>query len=184
MPRRLVIALAVCVVLTTFAALDPFHLRYSAPALAVLVGLGLLLATVLALRLLHGRGMRVVAVLLGTVAVLAWGGFVWFVAAFAGPERVIDEVVSEGTARLVVVEGRAFTDAVYSVRLRAGSGPLAQESLVWQGLAEGAPPGEVRFTGPEQVEVLAAGGCGYRASFDATTLDVEPVFRPLRLDGC
>lgn len=171
--------------LATFAVLDPFHLRHSGPAAAVLVALAVVAVTWLALRWIRGRAARIVAVLAGSVVMLGWIGMVWLSVSFAGPERVVDEVASEAGQRLVLIEGRAFSETVFSVRLRSGSGPFEQESLVWQGLADGAAPEEVRFGDqPDQVEVVSEGGCGYRSTFDATTLDVDPVFRPLRLDGC
>lgn len=170
--------------LATFAVLDPFHLRFAGPAAAVLVTLAVVAVTWLVLRLVRGRAARIVTVVAGAVAVLGWVGLVWLTVSFSGPERVVIEVPSESGERLVVVEGRAFADVVYSVRLRSGSGPFEQESLVWLGLADGAPPEQVRFGEDGQVEVVTVGGCGYRSTFDSTTLAVDPVFQPLRLDGC
>jgi hypothetical protein len=34
------------------------------------------------------------------------------------------------------------------------------------------------------VEIVATRGCGYRSTVDPVTLAVDPVHRPLRLDGC
>jgi hypothetical protein len=175
---------AVTTGLAALALADPFHLRYAGPYAAVLVTLAILLVTLVLVRTLPGRGLRVLAATSGALLGLGWLALVWLAAEFAGPDRVVDEVASAGDERLVVVEGHAFVDVVYSVRLRAGSGPLAQEALVWQGLADGAPPSEVRFAGEGVVEVVASGVCGYRSTFDPVTLDVDPVHRPLRLDGC
>ena len=150
----------------------------------MLVTLAILLVTVLGVRLLRGRLARVVAGVLGGLVAVGWLGLVWLAVSFAGDERVEEVVPSGGRLSLVLVRGHAFAEPVYSVRLRAGSGPFAQESTVWQGLGEGAPPTGFRFREGDIVEVVAAQFCGYRSSFDPVTLDVDPVHRPLRLDGC
>lgn len=177
----------VAAALATFTALDPFHLAYAGKATAVLVGVTIVLVTIGAAAAPARRGARIVVAAIGVVLLLAWCAAAVFALRFAGPEKVVSEVAAGGY-RLVVVEGRAFVDPVYSVRLRRGSGLLAQESLVWQGLADGAAPGQVRFRGDPtadpEVEVVAGPGCGYRSRFDAVTLAVDPVHRPLRLDGC
>lgn len=175
---------AVSTALAAFVLVDPFNLRFAGGYAAVLVTLAVILVTVLLVRVLRGRVYRIVAATLGALLALGWLGLVWLAADFAGPERVVRDVPSGGDERLVLIEGRAFVDVVFSVRLRSGSGPFAQESLVWQGLGGGAPPTELRFAPQRTVEVVAAELCGYRSTFDPLTLDVEPVHRPLRLDGC
>lgn len=184
MNRYLAAGAAVAVALATLAVTDPFHLRYGGVYSAVLVTLAILLVTVLGVRLLRGRLARGVAGVLGALVAVGWLGLVWLAVEFAGREQVEQRIGPDGRVSLVLVRGQAFADPVYSVRLRAGSGPFAQESLVWLGLAEGAAPTGFRFADGDVVEVIAAEFCGYRSTYDPVTLDVEPVHRPLRLDGC
>lgn len=187
--RSVVLAVGAVVVagLATFTAFNPFHLVQAGTATAVLVSLTIVLLTLGAANALRRPGGRIAVAVLGVLVLAGWCAAVWFAARFAGPQRVVTEATGGGY-QLVVVEGRAFVDPVYSVHLRRGSGLVAQDSLVWQGLADGAPPSQVRFRGDpavdQQVEVVAGPGCGYRSRFDTVTLDVDPVHRPLRLDGC
>jgi hypothetical protein len=169
--------------LATLAILDPLHLRYAGWYTTALVMLTIVLATVAAASAVSGRLGRSLTAVAGVLVALAWSGMVWFAVQFAGDERVVEEVGS-GRHQLVLVQGFAWVDPIYTVRLRAGSGPFAQESLVWQGLAEGPAPTSVRFRDEETVEVVASEVCGYRSTFNSTTLEVDPVHRPLRLDGC
>jgi hypothetical protein len=185
------VVLAICALaaagLATFTALDPFNLAWADGATAVLVGVTITLLTIGAAGAQRRRARRVLVAVLGTVVFLAWCAAVVVAVRFAGHQRVVSQVDAAGY-RLVVVEGHAFADPVYSVLLRRGSGPLVQEALVWQGLAKGAAPAEARFRGDPvadpEVEVIAGPGCGYRSRFDPVTLAVDPVHRPLRLDGC
>jgi hypothetical protein len=187
--RRPVILLAAAVLTAGLAALalvDPLHLRYSDVYGAVLVLLAIVVGTVALVHALRGRAARVLTGVLGAVLAAGWAVLAWFAIQLTGPNRLVAEV--EGTdRRLVVVENSAFAiDPTYAVLVRAGSGPLEQESLVWQGLAEGAAPSEVRFrdAAEVEVEVLLQPGCGYRSTVDPVTLTVDPVHRPIRLDGC
>lgn len=177
----------VAAALAAFAAVNPFHLRWGGPATAVLVGLTIALVTAAAAVVPRRRANRIVTAVLGTLILVGWCAAAIVGLRFSGPQRDVTTVAA-GNYRLVVVEGHAFVDTVYSVHLRRGSGPLEQDSLVWQGLAEGSPPAQVRFHGDpaadQQVEVVAGPGCGYRSRYDSHTLAVDPVHRPLRLDGC
>lgn len=182
---------AVCALVTAllaaFTAVNPFHLAWGGPATAVLVGVTIALITAAAAVVPRRRANRIFTALIGVVLLAAWCAVSIVGLRFSGPQRDLT-VVEGGDYRLVVVEGHAFADIAYSVHLRRGSGPLTQDSLVWQGLAEGAPPSAVRFAGDpaadRAVEVIAGPGCGYRSTFDSLTLGVDPVHRPLRLDGC
>ncbi|MHA6796732.1 hypothetical protein ACVGVM_24945 [Pseudonocardia bannensis] len=171
--------------LSAAAIVDPFHLLLAPWYIGVLVTVTMILGTVFLAGLSRRRTGQVLITVAGVLVTLGWVGLLWFVAQFIGPGRVVDERTAGGY-RLVTVEGGAFAgiDPVYAVRLRAGSGPFAQDALVWQGLEGGAAPADVRFAGDDRVEVVSNGGCGYRSRFDRVTLEVDPVHRPLRLDGC
>ncbi|WP_214368152.1 hypothetical protein [Pseudonocardia sp. H11422] len=171
--------------LSAVAIADPFNLLLAPWYIGVLVTVTMALGTAFLAGLPRRRTGRVLIAAVGVVVTLAWVGLLWFVAQFVGPGRVVDERVA-GDHRLVTVEGGVFAgvDPIYAVRLRAGSGPFAQDALVWQGLEDGAAPTDVRFAGDDRVEVVTSGGCGYRSRFDRVTLEVDPVHRPLRLDGC
>ncbi|NMH98478.1 hypothetical protein [Pseudonocardia acidicola] len=182
--RALGIATVVATGLAVLAAADPFHLLLAPWYVGVLVTVTIVLATVWLAGLLRRRAMRVLLVVAGVVLVLGWSAFVWLLAQLRGPERVVGETAA-GDYRLVTVQGAVFAaDPIYAVRLRTGSGPFAQDALVWQGLRNGAPPADIRFHGDDEVEVVARGGCGYRSHVDRLTLAVDPVHRPLRLDSC
>lgn len=184
--RALSIAAASCVALAVPAVVDPFHLRHGAAYSAVLVLAALLLVTVLAVRVLPGRLLAVAGGVVGGLLVVGWVGLIGLTLAFAGPqpEQVTATGGDSGRVSLVLVRGHAFEATVFSVRLRAGGGPFAQESTVWQGLGDAPPPARFVFTDPQSVAVVGAGQCGYRSTFDATTLGVDPVHYALRPDGC
>jgi len=184
--KWLAVVALVCAVLGALAGWDPFHLRLAEAATGVLVLAALVLGTVLAARALPGRVLRVAGAAVGGLLVAGWLGLAALTVAFAGPEpeQVAAVGGDDGRVELVLVRGHAFEAPVYSVRLRAGGGPFAQESLVWQGLADAPAPTRLVLSGPQEVRVVASGVCGYRSTFDRTTLAVEPVHYALRPDGC
>lgn len=186
MNRYLVGSAVVCAALAAFAALDPFHLRHAFAYTAATVLVALVLGTVLLVRVLRARWLKLVTGALGGLLVAGWIGYIALTLAFAGigPETVVRSGGESGQVELVLVRGRAFDAPVYSVRLRTGGGPFAQESTVWEGVANGAAPRTVRLVGDDVAEVVAGERCGYRSTYDRTTLDAEPVNRPIRPDGC
>jgi hypothetical protein len=185
---RHAIVLLVCAVLAgglaVLAVADPFHLRYARWYTAGLVLLTLLLLTA-ALAVIARRGLlRVLVLVFGGSAVLGWILVVTLAAQLVPENRVLVETV-DGGRRLLVMEGSLVSlDPVYAVVLRSGSGPFEQESLVYQGLEQMPQPAQVRFVDAGTVEVSMTSGCRYRSAVEAGTLAVEPVHRPLRIDGC
>jgi hypothetical protein len=185
---RHAIVLLVCAVLAgglaVLAVADPFHLRYARWFTAGLVLLTLLLLTA-ALAVIARRGLlRVLVLVFGGSAVLGWILVVTLAAQLVPENRVLVET-ADGGRRLLVVEGSLISlDPVYAVVLRSGSGPFEQESLVYQGLEQMPQPAQVRFVDAGTVEVSMTSGCRYRSAVEAGTLAVEPVHRPLRIDGC
>jgi hypothetical protein len=185
---RHAIVLLVCAVLAgglaVLAVADPFHLRYARWYTAGLVLLTLLLLTA-ALAVIARRGLlRVLVLVFGGSAVLGWILVVTLAAQLVPENRVLVETV-DGGRRLLVIEGSLISlDPVYAVVLRSGSGPFEQESLVYQGLEQMPQPAQVRFVDAGTVEVSMTSGCRYRSAVEAGTLAVEPVHRPLRIDGC
>ena len=170
--------------LAVLAVADPFHLRYARWFTAGLVLLTLLLLTA-ALAVIARRGLlRVLVLVFGGSAVLGWILVVTLAAQLVPENRVLVET-ADGGRRLLVMEGSLISlDPVYAVVLRSGSGPFEQESLVYQGLEQMPQPAQVRFVDAGTVEVAMTSGCRYRSAVEAGTLAVEPVHRPLRIDGC
>lgn len=175
--RRSLVLLALTVIavfLAGLAVLDPFHLRHAPRFVAGTVLLALVLATATLAVAVKVYLLRVVVLVLGGILVLGWAIVAYLVIDLDEPRTVVAEVVS-GDQRLVVVEGPGLAT---SVVLRAGDGPFAQESLVWQG--DGAP-GEVAFRGDDEVEIRT-GNCVLVSRVEAVTLDADPVYRGT--DGC
>jgi hypothetical protein len=170
--------------LAGLAVADPFHLRHARWFTAVLVLLTVLLLTA-ALAVAVGRGLlRVLVLVTGAVAALGWVGLVGVASRVATPSTEVSQV-ADGGRRLVVLEGGvAAVDRVYAVVLRAGGGPFEQETVVYQGVETAPAPADMRFVDPDTVEVRTGGGCSYRSEVESVTLAVDPVYRPLRADGC
>lgn len=176
--RRSLVLLALTVLavfLVGLAVLDPFHLRYAPRYVAGTVLLALVLATATLAVAVKVYLLRVLVLVLGGILALGWAIVAWLVIDLDDPRTEVSEVAS-GDRRLVVVEGPAFAT---SVVLRAGDGPFAQESLVWQGSETG--PDEVAFRGADEVEIRT-GSCVLVSRVEAVTLDVDPVHRGT--DGC
>jgi hypothetical protein len=170
------------------AVWDPFHLLVAPWVAGIAVGLAALLLTIWLTRAIRGKLLRGLITTFAGLGLLVWGVLVWATITISPGLAVVEEVPGppDSRLRLAVVEVQTWaTDGpTYSVRLRAGEGLLTQDSPVWVGLGEGARPTEVRFADAGTVEVVTSGGCGYRSTVSAVTLDVDPVHRPLRLDGC
>lgn len=185
--RRAVVAVvlgALAVLVALLAGLsiaDPFHLRYARWLSAALV-FGAILLVTLAFAAVTRRFLRWFVLVLGAVALLGWAGLVWFATGFERPSVEVS-TVADGRRRLVVLQDRA-PRPVHAVVLRSGVGPFEQESLVYQGVAGDAPPSQVRFVDPDDVEVRTARGCDYRSRVEHATLEIEPVHRPLQLGVC
>jgi hypothetical protein len=185
---RWAILLTVCAVLAgglaMLAVADPFHLRYARWFTAGLVLAALLLLTA-ALAVIARRGLlRVLALVVGGIAIVGWTAVVWLAAQLDVENRVVSEA-ADGDRRLLVVEGSPIAiDPIYAVVLRSGGGPFEQEALVYQGLQEMPPPSDVRFVDGGAVEVLVGANCKYRSTVEGGTMAVEPVHRPLRLGTC
>jgi hypothetical protein len=182
--RRAVLLVACTLIaggLAGLALADPFHLRHARWFTSALVLLTLLLAMAAFAVVLRGV-LRVFVLIIGSVAALAWVGLVLMAAQLTATEnRVVDEA-ADGSRRLLVVEDAP--QATYAVVLQAGSGLFEQETVVYQGV-EGMPaPEDVRWVDADTVEVRTGGGCVYRSEVEPVTLAVDPVHRPLRVDGC
>jgi hypothetical protein len=181
-------ATLVVVAVAVVAFADPFHLLVRPWFAGIAVGLGVILLAVWLLLVVRRSAVRVLVAAVAVLVVAVWGVFVWASLAISPGLAVLEEVPGPPASRLrlAVVEAETFaTDGqAYSVRLRAGSGPLTQDSPVWVGLGDGARPATVRFADERTVEVVTGDGCGYRSTVDPVTLTVDPVHRPLRLDGC
>ncbi|WP_214405659.1 hypothetical protein [Pseudonocardia lacus] len=164
------------------SVMDPFHLRHARWYTSGAVLVAIVLVTV-AFAVVARRGLlRGLVAVVGGVAVVGWIALVWLASQLVSESVPISESDSEGR-QLVVLEGRATIDPAYAVVVRAGSGPFAQESMVYQGLEEGPVP-TARFVDADTVEVTTPPGCTYRSEVEAGTLEVTPVHRPFRLDTC
>jgi len=174
----------VVAVLAGLALLDPFHLRHARWFTAGLVGLLLVLLTAL-LAVVARRGLlRAMVVLVGVVALLGWGAFVYGASRLTGTNTEVLRV-ADGGRSLVVLQGTGSTvEPVYAVVLRAGGGPFEQETLVYQGAEGSPPPSLTRFVDAHTVSVETLGGCRYRSTVEDVTLAVDPVFRPLTGRSC
>jgi hypothetical protein len=173
----------VVAILAALAIADPFHLRHIRWFTASAVLLAILLGTA-ALAMVAPRGMlRLLVLAFGLVATLGWVAVVWMAAQLTVENRTVSEV-ADGGRRLVIVEGASTAaDPVYAVVVRSGSGAFEQETVVYQGMADGPAPTEVRFVDADTVEVRT-GGCVYRSEVEAVTLAVDPMHRPMRADAC
>lgn len=169
--------------LVALSVADPFHLRH---ARWFVVGLSLLtvvLATAAVTVAVRVRVLQVLVVVVGGALAFGWALVAYLAIGVDDPRSAVSEVVS-GDQRLVVEEGAAYSvDPVFRVVLRSGAGPFEQESLVWQGMAEGPAPAEVAFRGVDEVQVRV-GSCTYVSHVEPVTLAVDPVHRPERQDGC
>jgi len=180
----LVLLLLVVGILGGVAVVDPFHLRNARWFTAGLGLVALVLGTTL-LATVVGRGVfRALVLVVGGAAVLGWVAVVWLASGLAGQAR--DTTVVDGDGRrLVVLETVGFSiDPLYSVVVRAGSGPFEQESLVYASAAEAPAPSEVRFVDADSVEIRTGGGCVYRSEVEMVTLAVDPLHLPQSVGGC
>ncbi|SHK32467.1 hypothetical protein SAMN05443637_10518 [Pseudonocardia thermophila] len=187
LPRRavavivLVALTAVVGVLAALSLLDPFHLRHARWYSLGLVGLAIVLGTAVFAVALRG-GLRGFVLGVGVAALAAWGVLTWFVAGIASGGAEVRTVV-DGDRRLVVLRGGAFAaDPVYSVVVRSGAGPFEQQSVVYQGRADGPEVTDLRFSG--EAVLVQVGRCGYRSEIDPLTLEVRPVHVPLLAGAC
>lgn len=186
-----VVALVV-VALAASALADPFHLRLAAWYAGVLGTLAVVLVTLWIVLWVRRGLVRFLVGGAGLLVALVWVAFSWLAISFLPGAAVLREVPAApgSRIRLVLVESETFAadPIVYSVRVRAGSGPFEQDAPVWRGLSEGAAPTTIRFGAPTAagtiVEVVAGADCGYRSMVDEVTLSVDQVHSPLRLDGC
>lgn len=189
MPRlRHAVVLAICALLAgglaLFSVADPFHLRYARWFTAAFVLLAILLLTAAAGVVARRGLLRFLVVAVGVTAMVGWITLVGLASRLVSDTRVVSEVADSGR-RLVVIEGSAYAiDPVYAVVVRAGSGPLEQESLVYQGLESVPAPAEARFVDTGTVEVRVGAACVYRSQVEAVTMAVLPVHRPLQAGAC
>jgi hypothetical protein len=187
--RRLrgVLVLAACAVLVIavagLALADPFHLRHIRWFTASAVLLAVLLVTA-AFAVLVPRGvLRLIVLTLGGVAALGWVGIVVLAMHVTVENRTVAEVEDAGRRIAVVEAAPPAARPIYAVVVRSGSGVFEQETVVYQGVESGVPPTGIRFVDADTVEVRT-GPCVYRSEVEAVTLDVDPVYRPLRPDTC
>lgn len=186
---RSVIALIGLVVVVALLAglslVDPFHLRHARWFTSALIGLVLVLLTAAAAVVARRGLLRGLVIVVGVVAVLAWGGFVFGASRLAGTSLDVTTVAAGGRSLVVVQGSGATVTPVYAVVVRSGgAGPFEQESLVYQGQESSPPPLLARFVDDHTVEVQTLGGCGYRSNVETVTLAVDPVHRPLLASGC
>ena len=182
---RLAVLMVACTLfaggLAGLALADPFHLRHARWFTSALVLLTLLLAMAAFAVVLRGV-LRVFVLVIGSVAALAWVGLVLAAAQLTATENSVVDEAADGGRRLLVVEDAP--QATYAVVLQAGSGLFEQETVVYQGVEGMAAPADVRWVDGDTVEVRTDGGCVYRSEVEPVTLAVDPVHRPLRVDGC
>lgn len=187
MPRlRNAAILMVCALLAVgigaIALADPFHLRHARWYTVGAVLLAIVLVTAAFAAAVRRGLLRGFVLVVGGVAVLTWLALAWLAAQLNVQSREIAEV-ADGGRRLVVLERYPVIDPAYAVVVRAGIGPFEQETLVYQGLEDGPQPSG-RFIDNDTVEVSVPNGCTYRSEIEPITLDVDPVYRPLRIDAC
>jgi hypothetical protein len=188
LPRRAVatVVLAasavVVVLLAGFSLLDPFHLRHARWFSLGLIMLAIVLVT--ATFAVPVRGfLRGFVVAVGVLAVAGWAVVVWFALGFASDQTEL-RTVADGNRRLVVMEGGARSvHPVFSVVVRAGGGPLEQQSVVYQGRQDGPDVSDVRFVDAGAV-LVQVGPCRYRSDVDDVTLEARPLHTPLMAASC
>jgi hypothetical protein len=187
MPRlRNAAILMVCAVLAVglgaLALADPFHLRHARWYTVGAVLLAIVLVTAAFAAVVRRGLLRGFVLVVGGVAVLTWLALAWLVAQLDVQSQEVLEV-ADGDRRLVVLERYPVIDPVYAVVVRAGVGPIEQETVVYQGPEDGPQP-SVRFVDFDTVEVTVAQACTYRSEIEPITLAVDRVHRPLRLGTC
>ncbi|GEL26790.1 hypothetical protein PSU4_57440 [Pseudonocardia sulfidoxydans NBRC 16205] len=183
------VALAVvAAALAAVAAWNPFHLVWSGRCATVLVAAALVLSVAAATLRLQTTGARAAVVVAGVLVVAAWSAAAWVSAALTPELVVISEVAGPPGSRirlaLVEVQTLAVDGRTFSVRARAGTGALAQESVVWTVRSAEIPRPQPRFVDARHVEIIDAAGCTLRSDVDPVTLGVDPVDAPERSTGC
>jgi hypothetical protein len=187
MPRlRNAAILMLCALLAVgigaLALADPLHLRHARWYTVGAVLLAVVLVTAAFAAVVRPGLLRGFVLVVGGVAVITWLALAWLLTRLDVTSREVTEVADGGRTLVVLQEYQAI-DPAYAVVVRSGVGPFEQQSVVYQGLAEGPQPG-ARFVDADTVEVTTPLGCGYRSEIEPVTLAVQPVHRPLRLDGC
>ncbi|MQA82504.1 MAG: hypothetical protein GEV10_29265 [Streptosporangiales bacterium] len=175
-------AALVCALGGGVAIVDPFHLTYSGELTAMgVAGFFLFLAVtfVLAPWPMAARiGAAVGAGVLGLALVVPMA---WLMAVFTDRMSVVRSTKADDGHELVVLWRYYSIDRIPEIRLRKGTGPFRQESVVYSGPEEGALPTTVRFSGESRV-TFTVGDCTFASWYDPWTLKVDHVhgYRP----GC
>lgn len=159
---------------------NPLHLRYFPSIFVALVAVATISATVTALLIPVNWPLRVaVAGTCGVIGAACTAILGYAAIAGSSPGRVnMRGASADGRYTLESVQGRNFLsiDPQYDVLLVSGNGVLVRESLVWRGVEEGAAPASLRFSGPDEIELITDDGCRYRSRFDGALMTVNPVW--------
>jgi len=188
--RRVSVLLAVVVAILVPACVltwwDPFNLRYARLLASASTGLVAAAAATVAVLVWRRRGVRIAAVVLGSVGVVFAGGTAW-VNAELSPRELDDPVTSaDGRYELVRVWGFMGPE----VRLRRDRGLLSQEITVWYDTGSpdsrdsGTVVSDFRFVDARSVEIVSPDGCSHRSAFDTTTLVLKEHARTFRASTC
>lgn len=87
----------------------------------------------------------------------------------------------DGRHEAVVIEGEGLgVGTCPDVHVRTRGGWPVRDTLLWRGFDETPQPRDVRFTTPEQIEIIDYRGCRYLVGFSTQTLDPQsPTAEPL-----
>lgn len=176
------IAGLVCALGAGVAIVDPFHLTYGGELTAIgIAGFFAFLAVTFALApwptpARIGAAAGAAALGLALVVPMAW-----LMAVFTDRTTVVRSTTANDGHELVVLWRYYSVDRMPEIRLRNGTGPFRQESVVYSGPNEGALPTKVRFSGERRI-TFSVGDCTFASGYDPWTLEVDHVhgYRP----GC
>lgn len=170
-----VVAALVCALGAGVAIVDPFHLRYDGELTAVgVAGFFLFLAVTFALAPFPTGARIGAAVGAGVLGLALFVSHTFVMTVFTDRTSVIRSTRADNGHELVVLWQYYSVDRIPEIRLRRGTGPFSQESVVYTGPIGSALPTNVRFSAANRV-TYTVGDCTFGSGYDPWTLKVDHV---------
>ncbi len=181
MRQRALLVLATIMTITFHAYVvarwDPLQFRHNGAIKLYLLTVLVVAGAALLPLAIPRRVAAVAGVALAALGLAFLAGGLWLVGDLGDDHASVYSRVSGPDSRyelvLMTVAPFPVIDPYAEVRLRAGQGPLAQETVAWRSHEDGPGVKSVRFVGPRTVEVIAEDGCRYRSTFDGLTLRLD-----------